>query len=79
MGKDCPICGKRTRREPSPLLLKPLRWILRKRFTYRRCEECGWRGGAFHAPADERSRSRRTPGPSPGGPRRTRGGEAPGA
>jgi hypothetical protein len=73
VGKDCPVCGTRTRRQHAPAYLKPLRWVLPHRFTYRRCESCGWKGGAFHPPSDHshtrRSRShgsrhpvRETPG-----------------
>jgi rRNA maturation protein Nop10 len=58
LGKDCPVCGHQTRREHSPLYLRPLRLLMRSRFTYRRCDSCGWTGGCFHAPSEPMARRR---------------------
>jgi hypothetical protein len=48
-GKHCPRCGRLTSRRPTPLLLKPLRWVAGDRSSYRRCTTCRWGGMAFHA------------------------------
>jgi hypothetical protein len=47
-GKSCPRCGSRAERVPTPLLLRPIRWLALSGATRRRCAgRCGWRGFAF--------------------------------
>jgi hypothetical protein len=62
--KDCPRCGSRTRREKTPLRLRPVRWLMGDRFSYRVCQSCGWRGASFHDA--EPRRRHRSPRPSGG-------------
>ncbi|HET9985304.1 MAG TPA: hypothetical protein VFQ38_17010 [Longimicrobiales bacterium] len=42
--KQCPNCGEWTLRQRTPVLLRPVRWVLRGRASYRACRECGWQG-----------------------------------
>lgn len=49
-GKDCPRCGVRTSRQPTPLRWRPLRWVLGERFSFRRCRACRWAGPSLHGP-----------------------------
>jgi len=47
-GKTCPRCGSRAGRVPTPLLLRPVRWLMLSGATRRHCEgRCGWRGFAL--------------------------------
>ena len=58
LGKDCPRCGSRTARQPSPLWARPIRLLTLHRCSYRACSRCTWHGVAFHA----RSTPRRSGG-----------------
>ncbi|HET7232094.1 MAG TPA: hypothetical protein VFJ16_18955 [Longimicrobium sp.] len=65
-GKRCPTCAGATTRERSPAWLKPLRFLLGPRCSYRVCHGCSWRGVAFHSATPSRpsrpSRRPHTPG-----------------
>ncbi|HYH80130.1 MAG TPA: hypothetical protein VEX86_10035 [Longimicrobium sp.] len=54
VGKKCPWCGRTTRRQRTPLLLKPMRSLSGQRCSYRTCN-CGWSGIAFHEAASRQS------------------------
>lgn len=58
-GKRCPRCGHATSRRPTPLVLKPLRWLAGDRASWRRCTSCRWSGLAFHAPSASPGSARR--------------------
>ncbi|HET6228561.1 MAG TPA: hypothetical protein VFE05_00700 [Longimicrobiaceae bacterium] len=40
----CPRCSRATTRIPTPLVLRPLRWLAGKGSTTRRCDCCYWWG-----------------------------------
>lgn len=61
VGKDCPRCGRRTKRQATPPGVRPLRLLSLRRCSYRSCAACGWRGTAFHGRTERRSSA-----PSPG-------------
>ncbi len=48
LGKVCPLCGQHTLREPTPWYVRPLRWLLLNRGSYRRCPAYHWAGLALH-------------------------------
>ena len=48
VGKECPHCGRRTHRDPTPFWLRLLRPLALHRCSYRSCQACGWRGTALH-------------------------------
>jgi hypothetical protein len=48
LGKSCPICGAKTRRVHMPWYIRPARWILLGKASYRRCVDHHWRGLAAH-------------------------------
>ena len=57
-GKQCPRCGHETSRRPTPLLLRPVRWLAGDRCSYRRCTGCRWKGLSFHPPSSPAHRRR---------------------
>lgn len=51
-GKICPRCGSRAERVPTPLLLRPIRWMMPSSVRRRCIGSCGWRGFASPGAAD---------------------------
>jgi hypothetical protein len=54
-GSRCPRCGQRSDRVPTPMLLRPVRWLM-PNVRRRRCVDplCGWRGFAASIPEQGR-------------------------
>ncbi len=48
VGKLCPVCGRRTHRTRAPWYLRPLRWLLLNKPSYRECPAYHWSGLALH-------------------------------
>ncbi|HEU4454317.1 MAG TPA: hypothetical protein VFR81_14715 [Longimicrobium sp.] len=51
-GKTCPRCGSRAERVPTPMLLRPIRWMMPSSVRRRCIGSCGWRGFAYASAAD---------------------------
>ncbi len=47
LGTACPVCGERTRRQPTPWLVRPIRWVLLGAGSWRRCPSYHWAGLAL--------------------------------
>ncbi len=48
IGKRCPFCGTTTIRERTPWYVRPARWLLLNRCSWRRCPNYHWQGLALH-------------------------------